>query len=79
MTPGAVRSIAAMARAFISLASVTAAAATAAALIRARRNDESPAQNELSDPAADSVRALDAARARLRAQVPPRPAVSDAA
>ena len=79
MTPGAVRSIAAMARTFISLASVAAAAAAGAALIRARRNDESPAQNELSDPAADSARALDAARARLRAQVPERPGVPDAA
>jgi hypothetical protein len=68
-----------MARTFISLASVAAAAAAGAALIRARRNDESPAQNELPGSTADSVRALDAARARLRAQVPPRPAVPDAA
>jgi hypothetical protein len=68
-----------MARAFISLASFTAAAAAGAALIRARRADETPAQKELPDPVDDPLRALDAARARLRAQVPPRPAVPDAA
>ena len=79
MTPGAVRSIAAMARAFISLASVTAAAAAGAALVRARRSDEAPAQQQVPDPVADPVRALDAARDRLRAQVPRRPAVTDAA
>lgn len=79
VTPGAARTIADMAKTFLSLASVTAAAAAGAALVRARRADDIPAQQQVADPAADPVRALDEARARLRAQVPRRHAVDSAA
>ncbi len=71
-------SIVHMARTFIGFASVTAAAAVGAAIVRARRDDDEPPGSQ-AHAHTDTVRALDAARGRLRAAVAPRAAVDDAA
>ena len=71
-------SIVHMARTFIGFASVTAAAAVGAAIVRARRDDDEPPGSQ-AQAHTDTVRALDAARDRLRAAVAPRAAVDDAA
>jgi|APGre2960657423_1045063.scaffolds.fasta_scaffold03619_5 hypothetical protein len=71
-------SIVHMARTFIGFASVTAAAAVGAAIVRARRDDDEPPGSQ-AHAHTDTVRALDAARDRLRATVAPRAAVDDAA
>ena len=70
-------SIVHMARTFIGFASVTAAAAVGAAIVRARRDDDEPPGSQ-AHAHTDAVRALDAARDRLRATVAPRAAVDDA-
>ena len=70
-------SIVHMARTFIGFASLTAAAAVGAAIVRARRDDDEPTGSQ-AHAHTDTVRALDAARDRLRATVAPRAAVDDA-
>lgn len=71
-------SIVHMARTFIGFASVTAAAAVGAAIVRARRDGAEPPVSQAHAPT-DIVRALDAARDRLRATIAPRGALDDAA